>query len=179
MQQIPIPSFTRATAHAKVQTAVDTWNTRDPEKVVLLCSPDCLWRNRGDQFQGRAAIEYFLKRKWSIELKYRLTEELWSHTDNRISVRFECEWQRAGTEQWYRSHGNEHWEFDADGFMTRRDMSANDVSIAANDRRIGTDPQNDFLSPKGVAWGVVGKSVTDNNTVWTTDEAVEKIAASK
>jgi nuclear transport factor 2 (NTF2) superfamily protein len=137
MQRTPIPPFTHDTAAAKVQAAEDMWNTRDPKKIVLLCSPDCIWRNREDLFQGRAAIEYFLKRKWSIELHYRLTEELWSHTNNRISVRFEYEWQHADTEQWYRSHGNEHWEFDADGYMSRRDMSANDVSITANDRRIG------------------------------------------
>jgi hypothetical protein len=137
MQRVPIPPFTHDTARAKVQAAEDTWNTRDPEKVVLLCSPDCIWRNREDLFQGRAAIEFFLKRKWSIELHYRLTEEIWSHTGNRISVRFEYEWQHAKTGQWYRTHGNEHWEFDADGYMSRRDMSATDMPISADKRRIG------------------------------------------
>jgi hypothetical protein len=137
MQRVPIPPFTHDTARAKVQAAEDTWNTRDPEKVVLLCSPDCIWRNREDLFQGRAAIEFFLKRKWSIELHYRLTEELWSHTDNRISVRFEYEWQHAKTGQWYRTHGNEHWEFDADGYMSRREMSATDMPISTDARRIG------------------------------------------
>ena len=139
MQRVPIPPFTHDTARAKVQAAEDTWNTRDPEKVVLLCSPDCIWRNREDLFQGRAAIEFFLKRKWSIELHYRLTEELWSHTDNRISVRFEYEWQHAKTGQWYRTHGNEHWEFDADGYMSRREMSATDMPISADERRIGIE----------------------------------------
>jgi hypothetical protein len=137
MQHLPIPPFTHETALEKVQAAEDTWNTRDPEKVVLLCSPDCIWRNREDLFQGRAAIEFFLKRKWSIELHYRLTEELWSHTDNRISVRFEYEWQHAKTGQWYRTHGNEHWEFDADGYMSRREMSATDMPISTDARRIG------------------------------------------
>jgi hypothetical protein len=137
MQRVPIPPFTHDTARAKVQAAEDTWNTRDPEKVVLLCSPDCIWRNREDLFQGRAAIEFFLKRKWSIELHYRLTEEIWYHTDNRISVRFEYEWQHAKTGQWYRTHGNEHWEFDAGGYMSRREMSATDMPISADERRIG------------------------------------------
>ena len=137
MQRVPIPPFTHDTARAKVQAAEDTWNTRDPEKVVLLCSADCIWRNREDLFQGRAAIEFFLKRKWSIELHYRLTEELWSQTDNRISVRFEYEWQHAKTGQWYRTHGNEHWEFDADGYMSRREMSATDMPISTDARRIG------------------------------------------
>jgi nuclear transport factor 2 (NTF2) superfamily protein len=137
MQHLPIPPFTHETSLEKVQAAEDTWNTRDPEKVVLLCSTDCIWRNREDLFQGRAAIEFFLKRKWSIELHYRLTEEPWSHTDNRISVRFEYEWQHAKTGQWYRTHGNEHWEFDADGYMSHRDMSATDMPISADKRRIG------------------------------------------
>ena len=137
MQRVPVPPFTHDTARAKVHAAEDTWNTQDPEKVVLLCSADCIWRNREDLFQGRAAIEYFLKRKWSIELHYRLTEELWSHTDKRISVRFEYEWQHAKTGQWYRTHGNEHWEFDVDGYMNRRDMSATDMPISTDERRIG------------------------------------------
>jgi nuclear transport factor 2 (NTF2) superfamily protein len=136
MQRLPIPPFTQDTALAKVQAAEDAWNTRDPEKIVQLCSPDCVWRNREDSFLGRAAIEYFFKRKWVLVSKSRLTKELWAFTDNRISVRFECEWQHARTDQWFRSHGNEHWEFDADGYMKRRDMSANDVPITESDRRI-------------------------------------------
>lgn len=137
MQRIPIPPFTHEAGLEKVQAAEDAWNTRDPKSVGLLCSPDCVWRNREDSFQGRAAIEYFLKRKWTIESNSQLMKELWAFTNNRISVRFECEWQHAKTGQWYRSHGNEHWEFDTDGYMTRRDMSANDVPIPADERRIG------------------------------------------
>jgi nuclear transport factor 2 (NTF2) superfamily protein len=137
MQQLPFPPFTQVSALAKVQAAEEAWNTRDPQQVTQLCSPDCVWRNREDTFQGRAAIEYFLKSKWLIESSSRLTKELWAFTGNRISARFECEWQHATTGRWYRTHGNEHWEFDADGYMSRRDMSANDVSITANDRRIG------------------------------------------
>ena len=136
MQRPPIPPFTRDTALAKVQAAANAWNTRDPEQVTKAYSPDCVWRNREELFQGRAAIEFFLKNKWATELHYRLTKELWAFTDNRISVRFEYEWQHAESGQWYRSHGNEHWEFDANGYMTRRDMSANDIPISSSDRRI-------------------------------------------
>jgi hypothetical protein len=137
MQRLPIPPFTRESALAKVQTAEDAWNTRDPKTVAQAYTENSDWRNRDEFFQGRQAIEEFLTRKWSMELHYRLMKELWAFTDNWISVRFEYEWQHAKTGQWYRSHGNEHWEFDSDGYMSRRDMSANDVSIAANDRRIG------------------------------------------
>ena len=137
MQQLPIPPFTQVSALAKVQAVEEAWNSRNPEKVAQLCSPDCIWRNREDSFHGRAAIEYFLKRKWLIESSSRLMKELWAFTGNRISVRFECEWQHTKTEQWYRSHGNEHWEFDAGGYMTRRDMSANDIPITIGRRRIG------------------------------------------
>lgn len=137
MQRLPIPPFSRETAVAKVQAAEDVWNTRDPEKVAQAYSPDCVWRNREELFEGRAAITYLLKRKWAIALHCRLVKEIWAFTDNRISLRFEYEWQHAVTGQWYRSHGNEHWEFDADGYMTRRDMSANDIPISARERRIG------------------------------------------
>lgn len=137
MRRIPIPPFTHDTALAKVQAAEDAWNTRNPEKVAQLCSPDCVWRNREDSFQGRAAIKYFLRCKWTVEFHSQLMKELWASTSDRISVRFECEWQHGTTGQWYRSHGNEHWEFNADGYMTRRDMSANDVPISAGERRIG------------------------------------------
>lgn len=142
MQRTPIPPFSRATALAKVKAAEDAWNTRDPKTVAQAYSTDSVWRNRDEFLEGRAAIEDFLKRKWAIELHYRLMKELWTFTDNRISVRFEYEWQHAETGQWYRTHGNEHWEFDADGYMTRRDMSANDIPIAAGERRIGF--QNDY-----------------------------------
>ena len=137
MQELPIPPFTHDTAQEKVQAAEDAWNTRDPAKVTQAYSPDCVWRNREELFQGRAAIEYLLKRNWAIELHFQLLKEVWSFTDNRISVRLEYEWQHAETNEWYRSHGNEHWEFDANGFMTRRDMSANDIPISASERRIG------------------------------------------
>jgi nuclear transport factor 2 (NTF2) superfamily protein len=137
MQRPPIPPFTRTTALAKVQAAEDAWNTRDPEKVAQAYSVDSVWRNREETFQGRAAIKYFLTRKWATEMHYRLTKELWAFAENRISVRFEYEWQHADTDQWYRSHGNEHWEFDSDGYMTRRDMSANDIAISERDRRLG------------------------------------------
>lgn len=137
MQRLPIPPFTRDTALAKVQAAEDAWNTRDPRKVTQAYSPNCIWRNREEIFQGLAAIEYCLKRKWSIELHYRLMQELWAYTDKRISVRFEYEWQHAETGQWYRSHGNEHCEFDADGYMTQCDLSANDIPISARERRVG------------------------------------------
>ena len=130
----PVPPFSLETARSKVQAAEDAWNTRDPERVALAYSEDSEWRNRDEFFRGRAAIVEFLRRKWARELDYRLTKELWAFHGNRISVRFEVEWHDAGG-QWFRTHGNEHWEFDADGLMRRRDMSANDVPIAERDRR--------------------------------------------
>ncbi|MDX2042762.1 MAG: nuclear transport factor 2 family protein [Acidobacteriota bacterium] len=128
------PPFTLETARAKVQAAEDAWNSRDPERVALAYSPDSEWRNRTEFFTGREAIKEFLHRKWAKELDYRLMKELWAFTDNRISVRFEYEWHdEAG--QWFRTHGNEHWEFDDEGLMRRRDMSANDYPIEEADRR--------------------------------------------
>lgn len=117
-----------------MKAAQDAWNSRDPERVALAYTEDSDWRNRDEFFQGRAAIREFLKRKWQTELDYRLMKELWAYTDNRISVRFEYEW-RDENDQWYRTHGNEHWEFDERGLMRRRDMSANDVPIAESERR--------------------------------------------
>ena len=137
VQRAPVPPFTLATALVKVQAAEDAWNTCDPKKVARAYSADCVWRNREEFFHGSAAIEFFLKRKWSTELHYQLMKELWTYTDNRISVRFEYEWQHAQSRQWYRTHGNEHWEFDSIGYMTRSDMSANDIPISASKRRIG------------------------------------------
>jgi hypothetical protein len=143
MQRPPLPPFTAETARQKVQAAEDARNSRDPARVAAAYTVDSQWRNRDEFFTGRDAIKYFLKHKWSTELHYRLQKELWAFTDNRISVRFEYEWQHAQTGQWYRTHGNEHWEFDADGYMQRRDMSANDVEISADERRIGcTKPTN-------------------------------------
>jgi len=132
-----VPPFTEETARQKVQTAEDAWNTRDPEIIAVAYSEDSNWRNREEFFTGRDAIKVFLYRKWRKELHYRLMKELWAFTDNRISVRFEYEWQHSQTGQWFRTHGNEHWEFDDDGLMRRRDMSANDISIESSERRIG------------------------------------------
>ena len=132
------PPFNAETARAKVQAAEDAWNSRDPERVALAYSPSTEWRNRDQFFTGRDAVKQFLEDKWSKELDYRLMKELWAFTDNRISVRFEYEWHDHQN-QWYRTHGNEHWEFDADGLMRRRDMSANDVPISESDRRYRED----------------------------------------
>jgi len=135
----PLPPFTEETARQKVQAAEDAWNTRDPERVALAYTVDSEWRNRDEFFSGRAAIVEFLLRKWSCELDYRLRKELWCFTDNRISVRFEYE-SRDPSGQWWRSHGNEHWEFDENGLMRRRDASINDYPIDPSDRRIALDP---------------------------------------
>ena len=129
-----IPPFTEETARAKVKAAQDAWNSRDPERVALAYTEDSQWRNRDEFFTGREAIKEFLTRKWASELDYRLMKELWAYTGNRISVRFEYEW-RDESDQWYRTHGNEHWEFNDKGLMRRRDMSANDVPIAESERR--------------------------------------------
>jgi nuclear transport factor 2 (NTF2) superfamily protein len=137
MTQLLIPPFATQRARAKVQKAEDAWNTRNPDIVTQAYSEDSQWRNRDEFFTGREAIKVFLNCKWTKELHYRLMKELWSHTGNRISVRFEYEWQDATSGQWYRTHGNEHCEFNDDGLMRRRDMSANDIPIEANARRIG------------------------------------------
>jgi nuclear transport factor 2 (NTF2) superfamily protein len=129
------PPFTEETARAKVKAAEDAWNTRNPEFVAQAYSEDSEWRNRTEFFTGREAIKAFLRRKWAKEIDYRLMKELWAYTGNRISVRFEYEWRDADTGQWYRTHGNEHWEFGDDGFMRRRDMSANDIPILESERR--------------------------------------------
>jgi len=129
------PPFTEETARAKVQAAEDAWNTRDPEVVARAYTEDSQWRNRDEFFVGGEAIKEFLKRKWAEELDYKLKKEMWAYTDDRISVRFEYEWHDdAG--QWYRTHGNEHWEFDEEGLMRRRDMSANDIPIDESERRL-------------------------------------------
>ncbi|MEO7715702.1 MAG: nuclear transport factor 2 family protein [Capsulimonas sp.] len=128
------PPFTEETARAKVQAAQDAWNSRDPERVALAYTEDSQWRNRDIFLQGRDAIKAFLTAKWAKELDYRLMKELWAFHGNRISVRFEYEWRNAEN-QWYRSHGNEHWEFDDDGLMRRRDASINDTLISESDRR--------------------------------------------
>ncbi len=137
MTQTLKPPFTAETARVKVQAAEDGWNSRDPERVALAYTPDSQWRNRSVFLRGREEIVSFLRDKWATELDYRLMKELWAFTDNRISVRFEYEWRDRNSGQWYRTHGNEHWEFDEDGLMRRRDMSANDIPIARSERRIG------------------------------------------
>ena len=130
-----IPPFTREIAMAKVQAAEDAWNSKDPERVSLAYTKDSQWRNRDKFFVGRKAIADFLSNKWKNELHYKLKKYLWSFTENRISVRFEYEWQEANTGQWKRTHGNEHWEFDEEGLMRIRDMSANDININEQDRK--------------------------------------------
>ena len=128
------PPFTKETALAKVKAAENAWNTRDPERVALAYTEDTEWRNRAEFFKGREAVKEFLRRKWAKELDYRLMKELWAFTDNRISVRFEYEWRDAEG-NWFRSHGNEHWEFDHEGLMRRRDASINDIPIQESERR--------------------------------------------
>jgi len=129
------PPFTKETAKAKVQVAEDAWNSKNPEKVSMAYSIDSKWRNRDQFFTGRKAIAEFLSDKWNKELHYKLKKHLWSFTDNRISVRFEYEWQDAKTGQWKRTHGNEHWEFNKEGLMQVRDMSANDIDINKTERK--------------------------------------------
>lgn len=130
----PLPPFTLETARIKVQAAEDAWNTREPERVALAYTEDSQWRNRAEFFSGREAIKAFLTRKWAKELDYRLKKDLWSFTDNRISVRFEYEWHDdAG--HWYRAYGNEQWEFAENGLMRRREASINDVPISESDRK--------------------------------------------
>lgn len=130
----PFPPFDAETAAQKVRMAEDAWNTRDPERVSLAYTPDSVWRNRAEFLSGRAAIVAFLTRKWSHELDYRLIKELWAFEGNRIAVRFAYEWHDdAG--QWWRSYGNENWEFDQHGFMQRRIASINDLTIQKNERK--------------------------------------------
>jgi hypothetical protein len=129
----PVPPFSRESAIQKVRMAEDAWNSRDPGRVSLAYSPDSRWRNRSEFFEGRAAIEAFLKRKWEREQDYRLVKELWAFGGNRIAVRFAYEWHDAAG-QWTRSYGNENWEFDAEGLMLARHASINDVPIAFRDR---------------------------------------------
>ncbi len=135
MPRPPVPPFTEADARVKVQAAEDAWNTRDPERVAMAYTEDSVWRNRDRFVRGRAAIEAFLTAKWARELDYALRKELWSYGDDRIAVRFQYEWHDAAG-QWWRSYGNELWEFDEEGLMRRREASINDVRIAESERRI-------------------------------------------
>jgi len=138
MARPPLPPFTRESAIQKVRLAEDGWNSRDPEKVALAYTPDSRWRNRAEFINGRDEIVAFLARKWGRELDYRLIKELWAFADDRIAVRFAYEWYddwRDGSGQWFRSYGNENWEFDAAGLMRLRHASINDLPIAEADRK--------------------------------------------
>ena len=130
----PLPPFSRETAIAKVRLAEDGWNSRDPEKVALAYSLDSRWRNRSEFVNGRQEIIAFLTRKWTRELDYRLIKELWAFSDDRIAVRFAYEWH-DDSGNWYRSYGNENWEFNDDGLMRLRFASINDLPIRESDRK--------------------------------------------
>ena len=140
MSRPPLPPFSFDDAVQKARMAEDAWNSRDPERVSLAYTSDSHWRNRAEFIVGREAIVAFLTRKWHRELDYRLIKEVWAHADARIAVRFVYEW-RDDSDQWYRSHGNENWQFDAAGLMSHRHASINDVRIAAEERK--------FLWPLG------------------------------
>ncbi|MBL8478073.1 MAG: nuclear transport factor 2 family protein [Sterolibacteriaceae bacterium] len=130
----PLPPFTAETAAQKVRMAEDAWNTRDPDRVVLVYTEDTRWRNRSEFPVGRAEVRQFLVRKWAKELDYRLIKELWACAGNRIAVRFAYEWH-DDSGHWYRSYGNENWEFNEQGFMMRRFASINDLPIRESDRK--------------------------------------------
>lgn len=130
----PLPPFTRETALQKIRGAEDGWNSRDPERVSLVYSLDTKWRNRAEFVTNRAEAKAFLERKWAKELDYRLIKELWAFTDNRIAVRYAYEWH-DDSGNWFRSYGNENWEFNADGLMTNRYACINDMPIKESDRK--------------------------------------------
>ncbi len=134
MDRPPLPPFTAETAAQKARLAEDAWNTREPARVAQAYTADSLWRNRAEFLQGRAAIEAFLIRKWNRELDYRLIKEVWAFRENRIAVRFAYEWHDDGG-QWFRSYGNENWEFDGHGLMARRIASINDMRIGEPERK--------------------------------------------
>jgi len=134
----PLPPFTLESATKKVQAAEDAWNTRDPVRVSLAYTPDTEWRNRADFVNGREQVVEFLTRKWEREHDYRLRKQLWAFMDNRIAVRFEYEWHDAAG-QWFRSHGNENWEFAENGLMQKRFASINDQPIAESERKFRWD----------------------------------------
>ena len=139
----PFPPFDEDTARQKVQAAEDAWNTRDPERVALAYTEDSVWRNRDQHIVGRAEIVRFLTAKWERELDYALRKELWGFRGNRIGVRFQYESRTTGG-RWFRSYGNELWEFSDEGLMRRREASSNDVPIAEPDRRIfGPRPESE------------------------------------
>ena len=130
----PLPPFTAESAAHKARLAEDAWNSRDPGRVVLVYTPDTRWRNRSEFPVGRDAVHGFLVRKWARELDYRLIKEVWAHTNNRIAVRFAYEWH-DDSGHWFRSYGNENWEFNAQGLMTHRHASINDLPIPESDRK--------------------------------------------
>ena len=134
MSRPPVPPFNAETAAQKARLAEDTWNTRDPQRVALAYTPDSRWRNRAEFFQGRDEIEAFLRRKWARELDYRLIKEVFAFHGNRIAVRFAYEWHDDSA-KWFRSYGNENWEFDAEGLMSRRLASINDLPIMESERK--------------------------------------------
>jgi nuclear transport factor 2 (NTF2) superfamily protein len=136
--RLPVPPFTRETAIQKVHAAEDGWNSRDPERLALAYTEDSSWRNRAEFVEGRPAIVAFLTRKWAKELDYRLIKELWSFDGKRIAVRFAYEWH-DDSGNWFRSYGNENWEFDERGLMRRRYASINDLSIASAERKYHWD----------------------------------------
>ena len=143
----PFPPFDEASARQKVLAAEAAWNTRDPERVALAYTADSEWRNRGEFLRGRAEIVAFLTRKWQRELDYVLRKDLWAFTADRIAVRFQYEWHDAAG-QWFRSYGNELWEFAPNGLMRRREASINDVAITADERRIhGPREAGDLTAP--------------------------------
>jgi uncharacterized protein len=134
-----VPPFTYESAVVKVRMAEDAWNTRDPQRFSLAYSEDSQWRNRAEFFRGRPAIRQFLTRKWGRELDYRLIKEIWAFRDNRIAVRFAYEWH-DDSGNWFRSYGNENWEFDAAGLMQRRHASINDLPITEAERKYRWNP---------------------------------------
>jgi hypothetical protein len=143
----PLPPFTADTARTKVQSAEDAWNSRDPERVSLAYTEDSVWRNRDRFVTGRAEIVAFLQQKWERELDYALRKEMWAFTGDRIAVRFQYESHDASG-QWWRSYGNELWEFDDEGLMRRREASINDLAISESDRRIhGPRPADEHGIP--------------------------------
>ena len=131
----PFPPFSEETAKKKIQAAEDAWNSRDPARVALAYTPDTEWRNRNEFLHGRDAVREFLSRKWHKELDYRLKKELWCFAGNRIAVRFEYEWH-DDSGQWYRSYGNENWEFAENGLMAKRFASINDIRITEAERKL-------------------------------------------
>ncbi|WP_247234757.1 nuclear transport factor 2 family protein [Telluribacter sp. SYSU D00476] len=133
--RFPVPPFTEETALQKVKLAEDAWNSRDPERVCLAYSVDTEWRNRAEFINGREAVKSFLKRKWEKEQDYKLKKQLWGFRNDRMAVQFEYEWHDADG-QWYRSYGNELWEFDEQGVMTKRYASINDLPILENERKL-------------------------------------------